>query len=348
MDPVLQAALLALRKIRVAKRLQKVFIRLGVFFACGIFFLPLSLRADYDEELRDQIQSVQTRHVRFKTLEYFHDMGILARKADEAELTPLTTEIVKSLLLKTMEEYVTGELKHINELYVTDPSAATELLISLNRFERFYQPTEDYKGTTHGQVLSAELARLRGEALLDLAHSCSDDSILKGLHALRATGVFVTNHSEEVSRLQEIASGLDCCLGWKTHLDFQSQKEFENDYEKGVLVEEVHLKLLTNRKNYQRAKWSGEWIYRFKGREGAGEGLSQATFEYLKGSDVAQLAISASRVSSAGRINFPMRLAGEKREVSMAGKPIVPEVNFPNATTPVVLVGCLQAKGKNE
>ena len=312
-------------------------------FLIGMSIMPVLLRADYGEELRSQIKEIESRYAQKFTIDYFRDMGIIARKADEAELADLTTEIVRSLLLKHMDEYVKIEIKNINVNYTQDRFLAGNQLGELNRFERFYEPTEEFLSTANGQVIEAELVRFRQNALDLLQKSCAEESILAGIQAVRKTGLFTTKHAAEITMMQEITNALDCCLAWKPEIQYQNEQAFENDYEKGTLAQEARLTLQSDRKNYSEANWTGEWIYRFKGREGSGEGVSQATLRYHKGEETASLVISASRVTSAGRMNFPVSLAGEDRTVTIEGNPIYPNAIFVgNVSLP--LSGCRMEK----
>ena len=301
------------------------------------------LGADYASELRSQIREIQGRNTQGLNFDYFHDMGILARKADEAELNDLTAETVHSLLLKKMEEYVQSEIKAINELYESDRYQASRRLEALNQFKRFYEPTGDYLNTTGGQAIHADMIRFRADALAVLEKSCSSETLATGLQAVLKTGLFVTNSAEEIKALQALPPKIECCLSWAPQLSFRDEQSFKSTYEEGKLTYEAHLKLETSRRDYSDAKWVGDWIQHFDGRDGQGEATAQVILQYPKGAETAELAISASRVTSVGRINFPVTLAGEKRTLEIEGKPLAPKVLF-SAGHPVSLTGCHNEK----
>lgn len=295
--------------------------------------------ADYEQELEDQIEEVKKQYPEVFSVPYFHDMGIIARKADEAELNLLVTKIVKSLLLDRMENDIREELEWVKRSYRTNAHEATRRLQELSKFQPFYQPTDEYLSTTGGQELSGSLSRLRSNTLSMLEKSCSEYSIRHGIQALRKTGLFRTNHSEEIVDLREITKRLDCCMYWKPRIQFVMRTPFESDYEEGVIIEEVDLKLRSSRRNMTDAHWVGQWIYRFEGREGKAEGVSHANLRYRKGEDIADLVISASRVTSVGRINLPVSLSGDHRSIEMEGENFFPFANFGRDAV-IALQGC--------
>ena len=140
--------------------------------------------------------------------------------------------------------------------------------------------------------------------------------------------------------MQEIIRGLECCLAFKKKINYRHEEPFESEYEVGTLTEEGHLVLQTSGQDYSDARWVGEWIYKFKGKEGTGEGVSQATMTYHKGEKSAELVVSASHVSSAGRMNFPMALAGSKKDVTIEGEPMDPQASFFSKSDSIPLTGC--------
>ena len=311
-------------------------ITLEITFASPLFAV------DYTQELRDQIKQIEQRYSNFFTLDYFHEMGIIARKADEAELTDLATEITRTFLLKPMDGYVQTELKTINQLYEVDRFAATKRLEALNRQERYYQPTEEFLNTASGQALNAELVRFRQGAIAELQNACSDFSILQGIQAIRKMELFRTDHGQEIRDSQALLQSVECCLSWKSKIRHSARQEFKSEYEEGILTQETQLTLETNRRDLQEARWRGDWIYRFKGRDGTGEGIAQAILTHTKGSDTADLVISASRISSVGRINFPVPLTGARQTLEVAGESMNPKAIL--SGQPVSLTGCLEEK----
>lgn len=313
------------------------------FLLIVLFFLsPLGVHADYASDLREQIQQIQSRSGGKLGFDYFHDMGIMARKADEAELTDLTTETIKSLLLKKMDDYVQAEVKALNELYVTDRYTASRRLQELNQFKRFYQPTEDYLGTTGGQAIHSDMIRFRADALEAFKKPCSNENIISGLQAVLKAGLFITKTPEEIKALQALPPKIECCLAFAPELYFGDTQDFKSTYEQGKLTVEARLKLQSSRRDYSDAKWVGDWIQRFDGRDGTGEATAQAILKYTKGRDTADLLILASRVTSVGRINFPVSLVGETRTLEVQGKPVAPRVLFTGGKT-ALMTGCKDA-----
>ncbi|MBN1689306.1 MAG: hypothetical protein JW893_09405 [Candidatus Omnitrophica bacterium] len=299
-----------------------------VLIIIGLSICPFEGYADYIQELEDQIEAIKEKDVPGFDAEYFHDMGIVARKADEAELNQLNAEIVETLMLKKMDEEIEAELGVIKTLFVTDPYAASRRLQDLQQYQRFYQPTDEYLRATGGQAISGTLSRFRANTLEMIKAYCNEKSILGAIQAIRKTGLFVTNSAEEIVNLRELTRLLDCCLSWKPELVIYWQEKFKTDYEEGILTEKARLRLVSNRRDFVEAKWSGEWIYHFRGREGEGEGVSEAHFRYRKGEDFGSLVISASRVSSSGRINFPFSLAGDRRTIEVENVDIYPIAYF--------------------
>jgi len=317
----------------------------------GIIFLWLSCLllfqipafADYEQDLRDQISEIKKRHRVEMDRTYFRDMGIVASKADDAELNLLATEIVSSLLFRASDQYVQEEIDLINRLYPRDGYKASNRMVELNRFERLYQPTEEFLSTTGGQTFSAELVQLRSQVLDFLGGSCSEYMTVLGLQALRKTGLFVTNRSKEIAQMRELTQELNCCLAWKSKIHYYHAQEFRTDYEEGIMIEEAWLKLRSSPRDYSQAKWEGEWIYRFEGREGKGLGKSNATLQYRKGKDMADLVISSAKLTSAGRINLPITPAGDHRFVAVEGSYAFPAALFSNQVV-IQLTGCRENK----
>lgn len=266
-------------------------------------------------------------------------MGIIARKADEAGLNKLATEIVGSLLLTPMDRYVEQQLDLIHRLYKTDPADASRKLNDLNRIDKDYQPTDEFLSTTGGQALSGQLARERKGALNMISLGCSFNMIKQAMKAYRKTGLFVTNTLEEIRSLRSLTEALSCCLNWKTTVHYFFEEEFESEYDAGMQSEEGRLKLQTSPLDWSRARWAGDWVYRFKGREGEAKGVSRATLIYEKGDQPAELKISSARLSSSGRINFPVTLAGDLRSLEVEGYRIFPIAIMPGQRD-FALAGC--------
>jgi len=106
----------------------------------GVGLTPLVF-AEYEQEIRDQTQDVLSRYPGgHLDHDYFHDMGIIARKADEAGLNTQTSEIVGSLLYKRMDHHVEKQLEQISRDYeMKRPEASTQLQ-DLIRYRLYYQP----------------------------------------------------------------------------------------------------------------------------------------------------------------------------------------------------------------
>ncbi len=296
-----------------------------VFLLAGVLCTSAPAWAEYEDELRDQIRKTETDYERVPDMTYFKDMAIIARKADEAEIPQLTSEITRLKLMKVMEEHVRTELKTINQLYPEQPVASSRRLEELSRYERYYEPTEEFLNTAYGQSIASDLAQLRENAVQVLRRSCSDFAILTAIQALRESGLFITKSAAEITQLREVQQELGCCLGWKPEITYRREQPFETEYEQGVLIEEGKLTLRSSRTDLTQAEWSGDWIFRFTGREGRGEGVSQGILKYHSGQDQATLAISASRVSSVGRMNFPVSLSGDKRSITIDGQAYNPQ-----------------------
>ena len=213
----------------------------------------------------------------------------------------------------------------------------------MNRYQKYYQPTDEYLRTTGGQAFSSELARLRQNALDRLKEGCSESAIREGLKAVRKTGLFVTDTPQEISTVREIEDRLDCCLFWHPEIRYREEQAFKSEYEEGVLIQEAHFSLQTNRRDDKEALWAGEWIFRFKGREGTAEGVSPAKLRYRRGEETASLTIGTSRVTSVGRINMPIPLSGDFRTVEVQGNPIRPEAVFSEKQA-VPLMGCREIR----
>ncbi len=304
-------------------KLIAVVILLSVIFG---YHLSQGVAEDYSAEIESQVKQTRARYANSMSLEYFHDMGIIARKADEAELTDLTARILREYLIKPMSDYVEQEIAQINELYLSDAYKASERMSVLNHFVRYYQPTQEFLNTAAGKALAGEFILMQKSTLDGLSAACDDLSLQQGLKTILMTGLFQTNSTQEINNLRGLTREVECCLSWKTAIHYEYSQPFETDYEQGSLTETANLKLQSNPKNLSEARWSGDWIYKFKGREGTGEGLSQAILTYKRGSETADLVITASKVTSAGRMNFPRSLAGEPRTVLLKGKPLLPAI----------------------
>lgn len=301
------------------------------------FFLPLNSHADYDQELNDQAAKLK-KDFPLPNPEYFHDAGILVYKSDDAKLYEITAGMVRSLLMLKMKEYVVQEWDQINELYLTDPFQAGRRREELVKAGRYYEPTESFLQTSLGQAILTELIQSRTRALASFKGACSNEALIRAITAVRQTGVFMTKSAAEIESLRALDKALACCMGWKPEIHFSREDQFETDYEAGTLTEEGKLRLESSRADLSAARWTGEFIYRFTGRDGQGQGVSQAILIFNKGEDRAKLNITTSRVSSTGRMNFPRSFSGEARTLEVEGNPINPSVRFFGESVP--LTGC--------
>lgn len=314
---------------------------LGLFFLIAV--IPQSAFADYAQEIRNHIDLVENRYRSSMTLAYFTDMGVIARKSDEATEDDLTAEIIGTLLFKRMDDFIEGQMAQAELLFETEGYEAVKIISSLNAFDKFYQPTDEYKLTARGQAFASELIRIRQNALDDLKEECSLDSILAGIRALRKTGLYLTNTSEEITSLRELTNNLNCCLSWKPKIHYYEEMQFETDYDEGVIIQDGSLKLKSSPRNFAEASWVGEWIYKFKGREGIGEGTSTVQLDFKRGSDYAKLKIGGSKLRSSGRINLPVMTAGEERQLEPADGRIFPELYFSEFVR-LPVMGCHESK----
>ena len=296
-----------------------------------------SLWAGYTEDLQSQIDQARSTFKERPEFIYFRDMGVLARKADDAGLTDLTAKIIRKELLEPMNDFLQIRLEEINQLFASDPLKASRQISELYKFERFFEPSSNFLQTAAGQVLTTALLQERDRALQSL-QTCSRESILIGMQAVRRTGLYVTKSAAEIKSLRELNLAIECCLSWKKELHYMREQPFENTYETGTLVEEGKLRMASSPNNLSEAQWTGEWIYSFTGLEGKGLGVSQAVMNYRKGEDEAKMTISASRVTSSGRMNFPVALAGEQRTLQIVGDAISPWASLYDIEMP--LTGC--------
>lgn len=313
-------------------------VKIAVYFL-ELFFLSSQVHADYTQELEDQIMKLKLRYSQNLDLMYFHDMGIIARKADEAELQELTITIIRSHLFAPMDEYVGSELQTINDLYPSDSYQASKRLSELLKMNIYFEPSDEFLLTAPGKAIAAEIARNRTEALGQIRAKCSDDIIRKAVQAIRKTGLFFTNSPDEIGDMRDLSQDLSCCISWKPTLQYHFSQSFETDYEAGKMLEDAKLKLVSSPNDLSQAQWTGEWRYTFQGKEGKGEGTSQATLRYQRGDETSELVISSARMNSVGRINMPMSLSGDRQTLEMEGMPIYPEAIF-KGQIDLSLAGC--------
>lgn len=292
--------------------------------------------SDYAEDLRRQADKVRETYASGRA-EYFHDLSVIARKADDAGENQVAAEILRDLF-QASENWAQEQVNQINEQFLADAFHGARRLPDLTRFDRKFQPTDNFLKAAQGQALNTDLIQYRVNALESLQRSCETKNLVQGIAAVRKTGFFVTGSPAETQILRSLTENLECCFSWKPEISFSRQQEFETLYESGIFTEEARLRLESSRSDLSEARWSGDWIYRYEGREGRGEGVSQGILIYRKGEDAASLSISASRVSSTGRMNFPNPLSGEKRTLETEGSPLDLSLNFFEESVPVT--GC--------
>ncbi|MSR77231.1 MAG: hypothetical protein EXS63_03245 [Candidatus Omnitrophica bacterium] len=325
--------------------MKKKYFFLTLPLVAAAFFLSLNAYAEYEQEIQSQVDKMMGRAKSNFSEVYFHDMGIIARKADLAELNEMTAKIVRTYLFEKMSQYIQQKIKDINETYLSDPAQATSQFLELVKFQKYFQPTEAFLQTAEGRAIEAELEQARKHALEDLKRGDSKESLMTALEAVRKTGFFMTNSGNEYSSMRELTQELECSFGWKSKINYHYSHKFETDYDAGTIDEEAHLNLESSGKELSEAKWSGEWIYHMKGRDGTVEAVSHATLTHRKGQDIAELVITSAKVSSIGRMNMPMPVSGDMRTFEVKGEPFHPWVALTGMIT-VELVGCRENKVK--
>lgn len=302
------------------------------------FGAVLPVFADYTQELQDQIEELKKDYPQPRP-EYFHDAGILAHKADDAGLYEQATGIVRAHLFMKAEEYVRNEWQEINRLYTAaDSFNATRRLQDLVRPVSYYKPSEEYLKTASAQAVTTELVQLRTQALEALERGCLDHGLLAGILAIRESGFFEAGTPAEIEAMRLLNERLSCCLSWNAEIRLSKKQPFETEYEAGEISEEANLRLESSRTDLSFARWAGEFIYRFTGRDGQGQGVSQGILTYRKGQDQASLVITASRVTSTGRMNFPNAFSGENRTLGVRGNPVNARLAFFEDLVP--MTGC--------
>ncbi len=312
----------------------------GSFLILLLLVFISGLKADYAEGLQQQIQDIRSR---FNTLhpEYFRDMSIVARKADDAGLKELTAEIIRTHLWEKMEEYIEGELEAVKTLYPDQKLQVKPRLTALFTSKRYFEPSQDFLKTALGQSILTDTVQ-SWERSLNMISKCSEVSVRSAIVSIQKINLFVTQTPAEMKAQRDLINGLDCCLGWKREIKFYREQEFETDYEEGTYIEDASLRLVTSRADWAEARWEGVWYYRYKGRDGTGLGTSQAALTYRKGEELAFLTITPSRMTSVGRMNFPNALSGENRTLEIGGEVLSPLIN--DLGYRIELTGCQNEK----
>lgn len=315
--------------------------KLKIFWIVSGLLLCFALgeaSADYSQELQDQVRKLQSDYPQPSPV-YFRDAGIIINKADDAGLYDLAAGWVKTLLFEKMAVYVKNQIEEINRLYASGEALkAGRQMQDLLRFERYYLPSEEFLRTAPAQALVTDMVQLRENAMEDFEDGCMDAGVEQGLIAIRQTGLFMMNNPQETESLRKLNQEAGCCLGWRRTLHFKRQDEFKNDYEAGKTVQEGTLRLESSAADMSQARWAGEFLYKFTGREGQGLGTSRAVLVYHRGSEDANMKITPARMTSTGRMNFPHAVSGEDRTLEVIGNPMIPGFKFFEYDTP--FTGC--------
>lgn len=303
-----------------------------------ILCLSPAANAEYADQVRQQVKDTEAAFPEPNDA-YFHDMGIIARKADDAELFPLLVEILRRNLFQKSEEYAKSRFEKAVEVMESNPKDAEAIINDLLKFKEQYVPSEEFLGTADGKALAADMVRMRSEALRKLGGAkASQANLIQGFQAYRKTAMFYLRTAPETADLQALSRRLGCHTGWARQLRYSQEQEFKTDYEKGSLVEVMELTLQTPATDYSNAVWRGTWTVKYKGRDGIGQAVSQATLTFKGGAYEADLLIEGARLSSTGRFNFPNALSGERRVMLIEGTKIQPELEVSGTLVP--LTGC--------
>ncbi len=313
--------------------------RLAMFLFLGVMVFAGSAKAEYAEQLRKQIDETQKRFPKGPEPAYFHDMGIIARKADDAESYDLVMEIVQTYLFGEMDKFVDSNLKKAVAQTEADPYLAGSYISGLLDFEKYYEPSGEFLNSSAGQAAAANLVRVRQEAFEKISKpKVSVADLAAGFKAYKKTGLFSVKGNAEETDLRKLHEKLDCGVSWARKVNIRLQQEFKTDYEGGIMRQNAELTLQSVASDFTKAEWRGPWIFDFQGRDGVGKGTSTAILKVTRGAYDGDLSISTSQLSSTGRFNFPNGLTGERRVVSIVGNKLLPEVEIDYKK--VSLTGC--------
>lgn len=315
--------------------MKKIF--LCAFFILGIFrFTPA--QAEYVDQLRAQVKEAESAYLHSAAPVYFRNMGIIARKADDAQQYELLAEIISQSLFGKMDAYITQELKQIEEMLELDALSASSKIAALLKTERYYEPSADYLETLEGKSYTAELARLRQETAALLGKNLTSENLAKAIGAYQKSGLFFVKGKQPEDDLNALHRKIGCTVGWKSKISFSAQQKFKTDYERGIVTEKAELTLRTPASDYAAAEWRGPWIYGYTGQEGTGQGDSEAILKVLRGQHETEILITAARLSSTGRFNFPVTLTNTKRLVTLTTPLLLPKAEMYDET--FALTGC--------
>lgn len=308
------------------KSVSKIF--LTAFVTAAALTPGPAARGEYADQLKAQVKQIESEYAPGAESAYFRNMGIIARKADDSQNYELLALIIKNSLFAKMEFYINEQLKTINELLETDPFAAGKKITALLNTQRYYEPSADYLETSDGKSFAGELARQRQEGAQLLKKNQSVDIVVKGLYAYQKTGLFSIKGKQQETDLNELHKQIGCALGWRKKLSLKTKQKFRTDYESGTVEESMELTLQTPASDYASAEWRGSWIYTYKGRDGEGQGVSEAILKLQRGQYETEILITAARLSSSGRFNFPVNLSPVKRLVSVKPPHLLPRAEL--------------------
>lgn len=315
----------------------------GLFLAAALM-ISSSARGEYADQLKAQVRQTESEYASGAEAVYFRNMGIIARKADDSQNYELLAQIITGSLFGKMEFYINEQIKIINELLETDSFAAGKKIAELLNTQRYYEPSADYLETSGGKSFAAELARQRQESLVLLKKNPSAETVVKSLNAYHKSGLFSVKGKTQETDLNNLHREIGCTLGWRKKLSLKRTQKFRTDYESGSVTETMELTLQTPASDFAAAEWRGSWIYTYKGRDGEGQGVSDAILKFQRGQYETEILITAARLSSSGRFNFPVTLSPVKRLVNIKLPHLLPRAELFEET--FLLTGCSDESSK--
>lgn len=303
--------------------------KITVIFLCAAFlFSAPTLDAGYGDQLKVQVREAEQDYSASSASAYFKLMGMIARKADDAKEHVLLGEILNKSLWGKMDAYIQEEVRVINDLFETQPLEASQRLKSLLIFQKHYEPSQDFLQTSEGKGFAGDFARQRQQALEQLNKNPSKETFISALSVYQKTGLFFIKNNQVENDLNQLLRRIGCAVGWRKEIDFKHEQEFKTEYERGTVIQEGKLILQTSADNYAEAEWKGSWIYRYKGRDGVGQGTSEAVLKFKRGGYETEIVIKDARLSSTGRFNFPTPLNAVKRLVEIHPPHLLPRAEL--------------------
>ncbi len=296
-----------------------------ILAACAV---SVNAWAEYADQLKTQVKETEARFTPGSENVYFRDMGIIARKADDSQHYELLAEIINNALFAKMDSYVKSRVKDIDEQLDKDPFQASSKIEALVRTQHYYEPSADFLETAMGKSFAGEMARSRQDTLELLKKNPSVESFIKALSAYQKTGLFSVKKNQEETDLNNLRRQLGCSVAWKKKITYRYEDRFRTDYEEGTVIEEAELTLRTGADEYAAAEWRGPWIFRYKGRDGEGQGTSEAILKVQRGQYETEVLITSARLSSTGRFNFPVTLNSVTRLVNIKPPRLMPKAEL--------------------